>query len=74
MLPVVLDLLGELRSGFEALEPVRESRERVPWEHGRLPVVSRAGLARMKRLRDSGRDRDDIALLEADARGEGHGG
>jgi len=57
-----------------ALEPVWESRERVPWEHGRLPVVSRAGLVRMKRLRDSGQDRDDIALLESDEGEDGHGG
>jgi len=73
MLPPVLDLLGELRSILEALEPVWESRERVRWEHGRLPVVSRAGLVRMKRLRDSGQDRDDIALLESDVGGNDDG-
>jgi hypothetical protein len=47
-----------------ALEPVWEDRERVEWEEGPLSVVSRGGLIRMKRLRDSGQDRDDIRTLE----------
>lgn len=39
-------------------------RERVAWAHGTLPVVSRAGLVAMKRLRASGQDLDDIRALE----------
>lgn len=41
-----------------------EGRERVPWQHGTIPVVSRAGLVAMKRLRGSGQDLDDIRALE----------
>lgn len=47
-----------------ALEPVWASRERVDWEHGSLPTVSRHGLIQMKRLRASGQDLDDIRALE----------
>lgn len=51
-----------------ALASVWETRERVEWEHGSLPVVSRRGLVAMKRLRGSGLDEDDIRALEgADA-------
>lgn len=46
------------------LEPVWETRELVDWEHGSIPVVSRAGLVAMKRLRGSGQDLDDIRALE----------
>jgi hypothetical protein len=49
-----------------ALTSVWESRERVAWQHGSVPVVSRAGLATMKRLRGSGQDLDDIRALEAE--------
>lgn len=49
-----------------ALEGAWSSRERVGWEHGTVPVVSRAGLGDMKRLRGSGQDADDIALLEGE--------
>jgi hypothetical protein len=48
------------------LATVWETRERVAWEHGEVSVVSRAGLVRMKRLRGSGQDLDDIRLLEGD--------
>jgi len=48
------------------LLPVWESRERVTWQHGTVPVVSRTGLIGMKRLRGSGIDQDDIQLLEAE--------
>jgi hypothetical protein len=48
------------------LTAVSSGRERVEWEHGSLPVVSRAGLAEMKWLRGSGQGRDDIRLLEAE--------
>jgi hypothetical protein len=49
-----------------ALEEAWETRERVAWEHGEVPVVSRAGLISMKRLRGSGQDLDDIRTLEGD--------
>jgi hypothetical protein len=49
-----------------ALTPVWETRERIGWEHGTVPVVSRAGLVAMKRLRASGQDLDDIRMLEAE--------
>lgn len=41
-----------------------ETREPVSWEQGLVTVVSRAGLVRMKRLRGSGQDEDDIRELE----------
>jgi hypothetical protein len=47
-----------------ALASVWEARERVTWAAGILPVVSRAGLISMKRLRASGQDLDDIRALE----------
>jgi hypothetical protein len=46
------------------VDQVDEARERVAWAHGTLPVVSRAGLVAMKRLRGSGQDLDDIRSLE----------
>jgi hypothetical protein len=49
-----------------ASSSVWEERERVAWRHGTLPVVSRAGLVTMKRLRGSGQDLDDIRTLEED--------
>lgn len=42
-----------------------ETRERVGWQHGEVPVVSRSGLILMKRLRGSGQDLDDIRVLES---------
>jgi hypothetical protein len=47
-----------------ALAEAWRARERVAWAHGTLPVVSRAGLVLMKRLRGSGLDLDDIRALE----------
>jgi hypothetical protein len=47
-----------------ATEPVWNDRLRVRWERGELWVVSRHGLANLKRLRGSGQDRDDIRQLE----------
>jgi hypothetical protein len=65
--PATGDLLSlDLLAVTPALAAVWESRERVAWQHGFLPVVSRAGLAAMKRLRGSGQDLDDIRALEAD--------
>jgi hypothetical protein len=65
--PETGDLLSiDLLLVTETLEPVWAGRERVAWEHGELPVVSRTGLIQMKRLRASGQDLDDIQALEAD--------
>ncbi len=51
-----------------AIEQVWKDRVRVRWERGELWVVSRQGLASLKRLRGSGQDRDDIQrLAEEDA-------
>jgi hypothetical protein len=47
-----------------AIASVWNDRVRVRWEHGELWVVSRPGLIRLKRLRGSGQDRDDIQWLE----------
>ena len=46
------------------LRDVWSGREPVAWEGGTLFVVSRRGLAKMKSLRGSGQDRDDIRHLE----------
>jgi len=49
------------------VQDVWQERTRVEWEHGSIAVVSRRGLAKLKRFRSSGRDLDDIALLESDS-------
>ena len=65
--PASGDLLSlDLLVVTPALAAAWETRERIRWEHGSLPVVSRAGLIAMKRLRGSGQDQDDIRALEAD--------
>jgi len=65
--PETGDLLSlDLLVVTPALTPVWKTRERVSWEHGTVPVVSRAGLVTMKRLRASGQDLDDIRILEAE--------
>ena len=65
--PETGDLLGlDLLVVTPVLRPVWETRERIGWEHGTVPVVSRAGLVAMKRLRASGQDLDDIRVLEAE--------
>lgn len=46
------------------LKDVWESRVESEWEGGKLSVVSRAGLIKMKQLRRSGQDLDDIKALE----------
>lgn len=63
--PASGDLLSvDLLVVTPALEGAWASRERVAWQHGVIPVVSRAGLVAMKRLRGSGQDLDDIRALE----------
>ena len=65
--PASGDLLSlDLLVVTPALAAAWETRERIRWEHGSIPVVSRAGLIAMKRLRGSGQDQDDIRALEAD--------
>jgi len=59
-------LVADLLPVTPVLAAAWRTRRRVTWEGGRLTVVSRAGLARMKRLRGSTQDRAD---LEALARG-----
>ena len=49
------------------LHDVWDTRERLFWEGGRVTVVSKDGLIRMKSLRSSGQDRDDIERLEGSA-------
>lgn len=60
---LVLDLLLVT----PALSDVWKERTRVEWEHGSIAVVSRRGLAKLKRYRSSGRDLDDIAVLEGES-------
>jgi len=63
--PETGDLLGlDLLVVTPDLEPIWQTRERIAWEHGSVPVVSRAGLVAMKRIRSSGQDLDDIRNLE----------
>ena len=65
--PATGDLLSlDLLIVTAMLTPVWETRERIGWEYGTVPVVSRAGLVTMKRLRSSGQDLDDIRMLEAE--------
>lgn len=47
-----------------AIEQAWHDRVRVRWDGGELWVVSRQGLIRLKQLRGSGQDRDDIQRLE----------
>jgi hypothetical protein len=58
--PLSLDLLlvtPEIRAVWDA-------RAEADWEGGKLSVVSREGLIKLKRLRNSGLDQDDIRALE----------
>lgn len=46
------------------IQDVWDRREQVEWADGRISVVSREGLIKLKRFRSSGTDLDDIARLE----------
>ena len=46
------------------LKDVWNSRKIINWEQGELPVVSPEGLIKLKSLRMSGQDQDDIKKLE----------
>ncbi|MCF7818528.1 MAG: nucleotidyltransferase family protein [Kiritimatiellales bacterium] len=58
--PIILDLVIV----NDALENVWNGRERLPWDDGSLSIVSKVGLAKMKMLRGSGRDLDDVDFLQ----------
>ena len=49
-----------------AIRDVWDSRVEADVEGGKLSVVSREGLIALKKFRSSGRDMDDIAMLEED--------
>jgi hypothetical protein len=62
---VAHDLLSlDLLVVTPAIEPAWNDRVRVRWDGGELWSVSRLGLIRLKQLRGSGQDRDDIGRLE----------
>lgn len=46
------------------IRAVWDSRAEADWEGGRLSVVSREGLIKLKSLRNSALDQDDIKALE----------
>jgi len=50
-----------------SLEDVWEERQTLEWEGGRIQVVSRAGLIRLKSFRKSGQDLEDIGRLKEGA-------
>ena len=52
-----------------AIREVWDSRVEADLEDGNISVVSREGLIDLKRFRSSGRDLDDIALLQEDIGG-----
>ncbi|MCX7014129.1 MAG: hypothetical protein NTW86_16535 [Candidatus Sumerlaeota bacterium] len=58
---MVLDLLLVTPKTRQAWE----SRRRIEWEAGVLNVVSPEGLIALKRLRNSGKDQDDIEYLRS---------
>ena len=47
------------------IKEVWESKKIVKWDNGELPVVSPDGLIKLKSLRLSGQDQDDIKNLES---------
>ena len=59
--PLVLDLL--LVS--EEMKDVWKSRIRMEWDQGELSVVSPEGLIKLKSMRNSGQDEDDIKRLRS---------
>jgi hypothetical protein len=57
-------VLDVIEVGAGATAEAWAAREATRWERDALEVVSRQGLIRLKRLRDSLQDRADIAALE----------
>jgi len=47
------------------IRQVWESRQRVSWEKGELPVISPKDSIQLKSLRQSGQDQDDIKHLRS---------
>ena len=47
------------------LRDVWASKQLIAWDHGELPVVSPEGLIKLKSLRLSGQDQDDIKNLKS---------
>jgi hypothetical protein len=58
--PLILDMLLLTPE----LKDVWESKKILTWDEGDLPVVSPKGLIKLKSLRLSGQDQDDIKNLE----------
>ncbi len=58
-------LVLDLMLVTELLEEVWGTRQQVDWDFGKLWVVDRAGLIRLKTLRDSPQDRADLERLTA---------
>ena len=58
-IPFVLDLL----IAKSALKKVWSERKTINWAGGKLCVVSRDGLIKMKQMRNSKKDQDDIDFL-----------
>ena len=58
---LILDLLLVTPEIYE----VWKSRQEVSWDNGVIPIVSPEGLIRLKSLRGSGQDRDDIEHLRS---------
>lgn len=59
--PLILDMLLVTNE----IKDVWESRRRVVWDQGFLWVVSPEGLIRLKSIRSSGQDQDDINNLRS---------
>ncbi len=59
--PLMLDMLLLT----PALKDVWESKKIITWDKGKLPVVSPKGLIKLKSMRLSGQDQDDIKNLES---------
>lgn len=57
-------MLDMLLLTFELID-VWESKKIIAWDHGELSVVSPEGLIKLKSLRLSGQDQDDIKNLES---------
>ncbi len=56
-------LILDLILATEELADVWRDRQAVAWEYGTIWVVDRPGLVKMKSMRGSGQDLDDIARL-----------
>ncbi len=48
----------------QEIKEVWETKQILTWDYGELPVVSPSGLIRLKSMRMSGQDQDDIKNLK----------